>query len=163
MRLVDHRSHHLHPHRWWPPWSYRPPLHITAVQTRLVIPPALLHAPMYTPLYTPPRIAPFASVHSIAAAAPDRLSHRLRFPHRSFPKFGPFDALRRLLFSHPTQRAAQATEAANDRDRLRPDLIGHTWAYSRHAGKSDTKMVLRRLTRTVESYHSGSTQNCAVI
>ena len=35
------------------------------------------------------------------------------------------------------------------------------WARSRHAGKSNTKMVLHRPAHTVESYHSGSTQTCA--
>ena len=62
-------------------------------------------------LCTPPRIAPLASVRSIAAAAPDRLSHRLRFPHRSFPVSGPFDALRRLRFSHLTHLKMPALHA----------------------------------------------------
>ena len=78
---------------------------------------------------------PRVSNRSVAAAAPASRSHRRRFPHRSFPGFGPFDALRRLLFSHLTQRAAPAPEAANDRDLLRPATMVHMWARSCRAGK----------------------------
>ena len=122
------------------------------------------HAPMYALLYTPSRIAPlrFRPLNRRGGSRPP-LSPASIPPSVRSSKFGLFDALRRLLFSHPTQRAAPAPETANDHDLLRPAVMVHPLAHPCHAGKSNTILVLRRPAYIVESYHFGSTQTCAVI
>ena len=84
------------------------------------------------PQHSPPRIALPDSSRSVAAAAPARHLLRRRFPCRLSLRIRYPDAIRRLVFSHPTQRAADykpcARPACSPLRKRRPQTPAFCWS-----------------------------------